>query len=277
MNHDSFCQSRCFRPDFLARSPRIPRHDPPPQRRADLFSEQRTAQHVISVGRPPDFIQQPRRQLVTEEFPVGSLPARRIQTQRIINRMRLQHRIAFTLRLVPRRRHQQMHMIGHQDVSMDAATRLGRISRQPAEIETVILVSKKTRLPDISPLDQMQWNVRQDKAWTVGHGTIPGGFYPRQCNIKSWSAPCFPAIFPEDDVQIPLAQRRPKPLPLAEIAKRAPTEMPSSLQHTRQADILASKSQTISACISQLREELFGEAGDGCGRKNAVLIDLINI
>ncbi len=71
----------------------------------------------------------------------------------------------------------------------------------------------------------------------------------------------------KDDVQIPLAQRHPSRRHWQKLRNMRQTEMPPLLRHTRQEDILTSKSQTTSACISRLREELFGEAADECGRK----------
>lgn len=61
-------------------------------------------------------------------------------------------------------------MIGHEDVSVDAATGRCRVLVEPVEIPTVVLVCVEAGLPVIAALDQVKWNVRQGQARAARHG-----------------------------------------------------------------------------------------------------------
>ena len=63
-----------------------------------------------------------------------------------------------------------MNMVGHQHVSMNAATCLAGILGQPVEIKTVILVGEKAGLAVVATLNQVQRGVWQRKAWAARHG-----------------------------------------------------------------------------------------------------------
>jgi hypothetical protein len=53
-----------------------------------------------------------------------------------------------------------MHVVGHQHISMNPATRLARILLQPIQIETVILIRYETGLSVITALNQVQGDMR---------------------------------------------------------------------------------------------------------------------
>jgi len=67
------------------------------------------------------------------------------------------------------RRHQQMHMIGHQDVSMDYTTILIGLLLQSIQIPPVILIGKETRTAIIAALNDMPRHTRQRQSCSPWH------------------------------------------------------------------------------------------------------------
>lgn len=72
------------------------------------------------------------------------------------------------------RRHQHMHMVGHQDISVNPATGLVGVFFQPVEIEAEIFIGNKADLPVVAPLDQMQRDTGEHQARAAGHQKTTG-------------------------------------------------------------------------------------------------------
>jgi hypothetical protein len=51
-----------------------------------------------------------------------------------------------------RRRNQQVDVVGHENISMNLTSGFIRVLAQPVEIETVILIGIKARLPVVASL-----------------------------------------------------------------------------------------------------------------------------
>jgi len=67
-----------------------------------------------------------------------------------------------------------MHMVGHQDISVNPATGLVGVFFQPVEIEAAIFIGNKADLPVIAPLDQMQRDIGEHQARAAGHQKTTG-------------------------------------------------------------------------------------------------------
>lgn len=80
-------------------------------------------------------------------------------------------------------------MVGHQHVSMNAATGLAGVLSQPVEIETIILVGDKAGLAVITTLNQVQRSVWQRKAGR--RGMARGEVEWLSAHYKPWSVPYY--------------------------------------------------------------------------------------
>jgi len=60
-----------------------------------------------------------------------------------------------------RGRHQQMDMIGHQDISMDGTARAFSRVLHRGEVEAIVFVTKENRLAIMTPLDDVLGNIKK--------------------------------------------------------------------------------------------------------------------
>jgi hypothetical protein len=65
-----------------------------------------------------------------------------------------------------------MDMVGHQNESVDVATRLARIFFKPIQVVQVIFVRDKTYLAVIAPLDDMDGDIWQHDPRTPRHNKL---------------------------------------------------------------------------------------------------------
>ncbi len=65
---------------------------------------------------------------------------------------------------------QQMHVIGHQHISVDAATVLFRRLVQPIEVAAIVFLGEERRLPVIPALDEVLGNPSEDESGSAYHG-----------------------------------------------------------------------------------------------------------
>jgi hypothetical protein len=59
------------------------------------------------------------------------------------------------------RRQEQMHVVGHEYVGMQAALRLGQCLAQPMQVAAIVILMEEARLAIMSPLHDVQWLVVQ--------------------------------------------------------------------------------------------------------------------
>jgi hypothetical protein len=69
------------------------------------------------------------------------------------------------------RRRQQMHMVGHQNISVDLAIIFARRVNQAIEVEAIVLLGKESRLAVIAPLDDVLRHVREIQPVSSWHGS----------------------------------------------------------------------------------------------------------
>ncbi len=63
-----------------------------------------------------------------------------------------------------------MHVIGHQHISVDAATVLFRCLVQPIEVAAIVSLGEERRLPVIAALDDVLGNPSEDESGSACHG-----------------------------------------------------------------------------------------------------------
>ena len=66
---------------------------------------------------------------------------------------------------------QQMHMVGHQHISVNLATLFARCVNHAIEVEAVVLLGKEGRLTVIAPLDNVLRHVREIQPVSSWHGS----------------------------------------------------------------------------------------------------------
>ena len=85
-----------------------------------------------------------------------------------------------------------MDVIGHQHIGMYRTPGILGIGNQPLQIVPVIILRKETRLPIVSPLDQVQRNTWQNDPWASLHGQLlVNGDQAEAEHKKPWSVPYY--------------------------------------------------------------------------------------
>src|SRR5438128_9557126 len=69
------------------------------------------------------------------------------------------------------RRHENVHMIGHEAISVDRAAKAGREGAQVVEICDVVFIIEETVAAIMSALHDMQRELRDNKAYRAWHET----------------------------------------------------------------------------------------------------------
>jgi len=92
------------------------------------------------------------------------------------------------------RRHQKMHVIGHQHIGVNGATMLGGDRDEPVAIADVVLLAIEDRFAVVAPLDDVQGLIGKKIAAESGHGRAPPAGIDRTlplCLEKIHSDPIF--------------------------------------------------------------------------------------
>jgi len=66
-------------------------------------------------------------------------------------------------------RHQQVHMIGHQYIGVNATPVFQTRLMQPPQIGSIVVIRKENRLPAVPALDEMRRDTRQVESWLSRH------------------------------------------------------------------------------------------------------------
>jgi hypothetical protein len=72
--------------------------------------------------------------------------------------------------------HQEVNMVGHQDIGVKIDLMLLTSLTEMIKVELVIVFSEEASSPVVAPLDEMQGNSRDLEPWASGHSGSNGDF-----------------------------------------------------------------------------------------------------